>query len=166
MRETDHQTKRALQKLIRHPTIPAKALASELGIAYRTIMHWLEPDGPVPTLAQLRQLVGVARRIDEPSARLLAEELFGLEACGWLLGVVPAVSGRPGEVAREVLEAGAAVGRVSAWAVEATADGRVGPAEAEAGGALIRAGLRELAEAAAAVRLLEAPQMQLAGVGA
>jgi hypothetical protein len=166
MREADPRTKKALRQLVRHPTLALKALAEDLGIAYRTIASWVEEDGPVPTLDQVRQLVQACARYDGPAARRMAEELLGIQSLGWFIGATPAVAGRPGEVAREVLEAGAAVGRVSAWAVEATSDGQVGPEEAEEGEALIRAGLRELAEAQAAVRLLEAPQLRLVGVPA
>lgn len=164
MRDEDQQTKRALQGLIRHPTIPAKALAESLGVHYRTVMSWLEPDGPVPTLRQLRLLVAAARRIDEPAARVLAEELYGLEEAGWLLAVAPAHPGRPAELVREVMEAAGAVGQVSAWAARATADGRVGPEEAEEGASLLRHVQREAAEASAALRSFMAPQLQLVGV--
>lgn len=166
MRAEDPRTKAALRTLVRHPTLALKALAEDLGIAYRTIVSWAEPDGPTPTLDQVRQLVQACARYDGAAARRLAEEVYGLPAAGWFLAAAPVVAGRPGEVAREVLEAGAAVGRVSSWVVGALADGRVGPSEAQDGGALIRDGLRELAEAAAAVRLLEAPQLRLAVVPA
>jgi hypothetical protein len=163
MRE-DPTTKKALQTLVRHPRLALKAIAAELGVPYDTVHSWVAPDGPVPTLRQVRQLVAAARRLDEPAARQLAEELFGLEVAGWLLAVAPAHPGRPAELAREVLEAGAAVGRVSAWVVEATADGVVGPSEAEEGASLLRHVQREAAEASAALRAFMVPQLALAGV--
>ena len=48
-------------------------------------MHWLEPDGPVPTLAQVRSLIWAAARHDAGAARELAAEVYGLGDAGWPL---------------------------------------------------------------------------------
>lgn len=162
---TDQTTKQALRRLIRHPTIAAKALAEDLGVAYRTLMTWLEPDGPVPSLDQVRQLVVAARRYDPGEARRLAEVLFGLGDAGWFLAEEPRVSGVARDVVHEVLEAGAATGAVTGWVAEAAESG-FSPEEAEEGCRLIRSAERELAEALAAVEQFKRPQLRLAGVPA
>ena len=163
MRAEDPKTKRALRQLVRHPSIAAKAVADDLGVAYRTLMAWLEPDGPVPTLDQVRQLVAACARQDAEAARRLAEELYGLPACRWFLAAEPAVAGSAPDVVHEVLEAGAATGRVTGWLAEAAVGG-FSPAEAEEGCSLMRAAERELAEAQAALEVYRRPQLRLAGV--
>lgn len=163
MREADPRTKKALRQLVRHPTLALKALAEDLGVAYRTMASWVEPDGPVPTLDQVRQLVLACARYDGAAARQLAEELFGLPACGWFVAEAPRVAGATHDLVREVLEAGAATGAVTGWAAEA-AQGGISPDEAEEGVALIHAAERELAEARLAVEAFKAPQLKFAGV--
>lgn len=165
MRTEDAKTKRALRQLVRHPTLALKALAEDLGIAYRTIASWAEPDGPTPTLDQVRQLVQACSRYDGAAARRLAEELFGLRDTGWFLAASPRVVGAPRDVVHEVLEAGAATGAVTGWVAQA-AEGGISPAEADQGVQLLRASAREIAEALAAVETYRAPQLQLAGVWA
>lgn len=159
----DPRTKRALRRLIRHPTIQAKAIAADLGIAYRTLMAWLEPDGAVPSIDQVRQLLQACARYDAPAARSLAEELYGLGDCGWFLASEPSVRGVPADVVHEVLEAGAATGAVTGWVASAATAG-FSPEEAEEGCRLIRSAERELAEALAAVELFKRPQLRLVGV--
>jgi hypothetical protein len=160
---TDPRTKAALRRLIRHRTIAAKALAEDLGVAYRTLMSWLEPEGVAPSLDQVRQLVKACARYNQAEARRLAEDLFGIGDCGWFVAVAPRAAGVPADVVHEVLEAGAAVGLVTGWAVEASAGG-ISPEEAAEGCRLIGAAERELAETRAAVQCFQAPQLNLAGV--
>lgn len=165
MREVDPRTKRALKVLLRHPTLAMKALAADLGLSYRTIASWVEPDGPVPTVDQLRQLVQACARYDDTAARLLAEDVFGLTVCRWFLAGSPQVSGTRADVVHEVLEAGAATGAVTGWLAEAAAGG-FSPGEAEEGCRLILSAQRELAEAKASLETYKAPQLRLAGVAA
>ena len=159
----DPRTKKALRSLIRHRSITAKGLAEDLGVAYRTLMSWLEPDGPVPTLDQVRQLMKACARQDREAARRLAEELFGLADCQWFLAAEPSVAGASPDVVHEVLEAATATGRVTGWLAEA-ASGGFSPGEAEEGCTLMRAAERELAEAQAALEQYRKPQLSLAGV--
>lgn len=158
MRE-DVRTKQALARLVRHPTVTMKALAAELGVAYRTMANWVEPDGTIPTLAQVRDLVAAAAKLDPEAARELAADLFGLTDSGWLLAAAPRQAPSASDLVGEVLEAGAAVGEVTGWAARATSDGRVDSTEADEGWRAIHKAQRELAEAAAVVEKHRAPQL-------
>lgn len=161
---TDARTKAALRRLIRHRTIQPKALADDLGVAYRTLMAWLEPEGVVPSLDQVRQVLKACARYDAAEARRLAEEVYGLADAGWFLAAAPPARPCEGDLVREVLEASAATGAVTGWAAEATADGRVDWTEAERGERAIAHALQLLAQAKAQVHSFRAPQGVLAGV--
>lgn len=164
MREADTRTRRALGRLIGHRSLSLKALAEDLGVAYATVHSWTRLDGPTPTLAQVRSLLLAASRYDAEAARELAAEVYGLGDAGWLLAAAP----RPGPTAQdmvaEVLQATSAMGQVTGWTAEATADGRVDWTEAERGDRVVDHVLRLLAQVKAQVHRCRAPQGVLPGV--
>lgn len=130
MRE-DTRTKKALARLVRHPSITLKALAAELGTSYDAVHSWTQVDGPVPTLAQVRALVWAAARLDRVAARDLAADLFGLGDAGWVLSSAPEPSPSSTDVVREVMEAGEAMGALHGATLRAVADGVVTVPEAQ-----------------------------------
>lgn len=120
------------------------------------------------TVKDLRvwELREVLRRalVREPAAALdLVADLLGLRDVGLVLARAPRADA-PGAVVIELAEAGAAVGAVQAAGLEALADGRLDPGEAQVVERLARAAERELVQVTELARAAQAPQLELAAV--